>query len=465
LTRVLAADGIVQPSSLVAVTPTASATQGVGTARTYVATFKNSDGSAYTGRVGIQLVEASDAGAPIYNDVADFVNIESVSDALTISGTGETATGVAGSDGSVTFTIRHAGTGEDTIPVVWEDLDLDGTYETAGNVAPTEPFGLGGETDFAAGAAGEAVAGAITAGTVSKTTKASDVFEATAAGVSCPVGPCSFFYDSGDIFTVGGAAASLQAFEDALSIGDLVTGTYDPDTADQSTFNLTDNTATVTVTDPAAATTVDAAAYAIKGTADPGATIRIRQDVDGDGALDAGENVVMTGTADADGNWTVSTPLAQGVANEFLASQIPSGSVTESAVVDVPTITEGASAGATFTSSVGANGGTAGVLDPGDSIVITFSENLSGVGSGDTITVRDVDGTVATITAGTNATFTPAANVLTVTITGVVPITTAGGTGGVNPTATIEAVGGFTDDDGETINVTSNAAGRTFGGF
>ncbi len=43
----------------------------------------------------------------------------------------------------VTFTIRHAGAAEDAIPVAWEDLDLDGTYETAGNVAPTEPFGLG----------------------------------------------------------------------------------------------------------------------------------------------------------------------------------------------------------------------------------------------------------------------------------------------------------------------------------
>ncbi len=142
-----------------AVTPTATATQATGTARTYTATFKNADGTAYTGRVGIQLVEATDAGAPVYNDVADFVNIESVTDALVGLGTGETATGVAGTDGVVTFTIRHAGTAEDTIPVAWEDLDLDGTYETAGNVAPTEPFGLGGETDFASGPAGEAVAG------------------------------------------------------------------------------------------------------------------------------------------------------------------------------------------------------------------------------------------------------------------------------------------------------------------
>jgi hypothetical protein len=462
LSRVLAADNVVQPQSLVSVTPSASANQGVGSARTYVATFKNTDGSNYTGRFGVQLVEATDGGAPVYNDVADFVVIESSTDTPAGIGT-STITGVAGSDGMVTFTIRHGGTGEDTIPVAWADLDLDGTYETAGNVAPTEPFGLGGETDFAAGAAGEGTAGTINA-LASKTTKASDVFEVNpSAGTSCAAPPCSYFYDSGDIFTVDGAAATLQGFEDALSVGDLVTGTYDPDTADQSTFNLTDGTAVVTVTDPAAATTVDAGSYAIKGTADPGATIRIRQDVDGDGALDPGEGIVATGTANEDGAWTVSTPLAQGVANEFLASQVPSGSVTESAVVDVPTITEGASAGATFTSSVGANGGTGGTLDPGDTIVITFSENLFGVGSGDTLTVLDLDNSTGTITNGTNATFAVAGNVLTVTITAVVP--TVGGSGGIQGTATITAVGGFTDDDNEAINVVSNPAGRTFTGF
>ena len=125
---------------------------------------------------------------------------------------------------------------------------------------------------------------------VTKTTKATDVFEGKHCGAcgSTP-GPCSFFYDSGDIFTVEGAAASLQEFEDALSIGDTVSGTYDPETADQSTFNLTaDGAAAITRTDPTAATTVDAAAYAIKGTADPGATIRIRTDVNGDGIQRSG---------------------------------------------------------------------------------------------------------------------------------------------------------------------------------
>lgn len=472
LTRLLAADGIAAPAGLrVTVTPTAAATLATGQARTYVATFKNADGTAYTGRVGIQLVEAS-SGAPVYNDTVEQVVIEAVTDGLTGVGTVE-VNGVAGTDGMVTFTIRHAGAAEDTIPVAWEDLDLDNSYGTTGNVAPTEPFGLGGVADFASGPATEAAAGTHTAFTVTKTTKGSDVFEASNVAATCGNGvgaACSFFYDSGDIFQIGAVAATLQDFEDALSLSDVVTTTYDPDTADQSTFNLvTDNAAPLTVTDPAlAGVTVDAASYAIKGTADPGATIKIRDDVNGDGNFDAGEGVVATGTADADGAWTVTTPLQQGVVNNFVAHQVVVGTVTDdpAAGVDVGPITEGASAGATFTSSTGGNGGTLGVLDPGDTIVIVFSEPISGLSNGDTITVQDSDGSVGTLTRGTNATMTLNATGETMTVTVTAVVSAPGGTtGGIQPTATITAVSGFTDDDGEAINVTANGAGRTFGGF
>jgi hypothetical protein len=467
LTRVLAADGIVQPSTLVVVTPSASATQGTGTARTYQATFKNSDGSNYTGRVGVQVVDAA-SGAPIYNDPADNVVIEAFTDSLSGLGTA-TVTGVAGTDGAITFTIRNVAAlgAEDVIPVVWQDTDLDGTYESTGNVAPNEPFGLGGLTDFVALAAAEAPAGAMTV-TVTKTTKASDVFEGT--GAPCTAPPCSFFYDSGDIFTVGGAAATLQQFEDALNINDTVSstppagGVYDPDTADQSTFNLTNVPATFAVTDPTAAgTTVDAATYAIKGTGQPNATANIRSDVDGDGVQDAGDNIIASGTVDPDGNWTVTVPLVQDAANHFLATQTVSA--VESAALDVGTITETTSAGATFESSVvTVDGGTAGTLDPGDTLVLNFSENLAGVDGSDTITVTDVDGHVGTITRGSNSTWTVGAgddgtaDLLTIAITGVIPVTG----GPINNQATVTAVGGFTDDDGQTINVTSNPAGRTF---
>jgi hypothetical protein len=453
LTRVLAADGVLQQLQ-VTVSPETTASQAAGSARTYTATFKTNAGTNYTGAVGIQLLEATDAGAPIYNDVADFVNISAVSDALVINGGGDTATGTAGADGVVTFTILHAGTAEDTIPLAWIDTDGDGTYETAGNVAPTEPYDLGGETDFTQGPAAEAAAGAIV-GPVCETTKSGDVFEG---------GPCiasggtnSYFYDSGDTFTVDGAAATLQTFEDALSVNDTIAGTYDPDTADQSTFNLTNAAATLSVSDPAAATTVDAATYAIMGTGAPGATVNIGRDNNNDGdAADAGEGTVATGTVDPDGNWTISTPLQQNTANNFVATQVSPAA----GPVDVPTITEAASAGATITASGLGEGGTASVVDPFDTIVIVFSEGLSGVSAGDTVTVTDGPDT-GVITNGTNATFTLGTSVeandtLFVSLTAVIPGNPIG-----SPT-TITAVGGFTDNDGEAINVAGSGAARTF---
>ena len=50
LTRLLAADGIAAPAGVrVTVTPTDAVTLAAGNARTYTATFKNADGTPYTG--------------------------------------------------------------------------------------------------------------------------------------------------------------------------------------------------------------------------------------------------------------------------------------------------------------------------------------------------------------------------------------------------------------------------------
>jgi hypothetical protein len=445
LTRVLAADGIVQPSVLVTVAPSASASQATGTARTYTATFKTSGGAAYTGAVGIQLVEATDAGAPIYNDQADFVTITAVSDGLVAGTLPNSRVGIAGSDGVVTFTITHAGTAEDTIPVAWEDINGDGDYETSGNLAPTEPFGLGGETDFAAGPAGEAAAGAFAVG-VTKTTKASDVFEGSDCNaVLIGIQTCSYFYDSGDIFQIGAAAATLQEFEDALSVGDAVTGNYDPDTADQSTFTLTDNTAVINVTDPAAAATADAASYAIKGTADPGATIRIRQETGvPDGVFQAGENTVATGTADADGAWTVTTPLLQNAANEFLATQQPVGALEDTAgAFDVPTITEGPAAQPNILSVAYLNGGVPAALDGGDTLTLDFDVAMSGNFSGDSVQVTDGTDS-ATLTHGGNATFSLVGGNIVITIVSPLGVTINGPSALNNPV-------GFQSDTGVVL--------------
>jgi hypothetical protein len=373
----------------------------------------------------------------------------------------------------VTFTVRHDGGANETIiPLAWEDLDGDFTYESTGNVAPTEPYGIGGSTAFATGPASEAAAGTYTNFTVTKTTKTSDTFEASLAAVTCGNGvavACTFFYDLNDIFSIEGDAANLDDFEAALSTGDVVTMTYDPDAPDQSNFAITtDASGTLTVTTPDAATTAATTTFSIVGASDPEALIRVKQDLNNDNdATDAGEGTVATATADLNGAWTAVVPLLTGTANNFVVTQDPAGSPVESGPVDVPTITQGASAGATISAQTTAtNGGTAGVLAPGDVITITFSEPIAGLNDGDTITLVDVDGSTGTLIRGTNATMTldGTGTIMTVTVTTV--ITTSGGTtGGIQVPATITAVGGFTDDDGEAINTTSNGVFRTFAGF
>jgi hypothetical protein len=319
-------------------------------------------------------------------------------------------------------------------------------------------------TTFAAGPAGDATSGAHVA-TVTKTTKATDTFEAT-TGANCGNGgvlACSFTYDANDIFTVDGFASNIDDFEAVLSRTDTLVITYDRDDADQSNFALTDLVAPLVVTTPSADATVDAATYDVKGTSDPEATINVRSDLNNNGVIDGGDGTIATGTADVDGNWTVTTPLIQNSANNWIVRQVVGG-VADPGVDVLFTITEGASAGATLTSSVGANFGILNILDPFDTIVITVSEPVSGISSGDTITVLDNDGTTGTLINGTNATFAgEGTTTVTVTITGAVGV--VGGAGGVNPPASIQTITGFTDDDGEAINVLGSGVGRTFSGF
>jgi hypothetical protein len=455
LSRDLETLGVVPLTLQVTVTPVANATQNAGTSRTFIATFKNADGSAYTANVGIELLDTTSADAPIYNDKADNVTFSATTDALPGVGTAE-LNGFPGTNGQVTFTITDT-TAEQVVVVAWEDTNANSGY-SSGNTAPSEPFALSGVTDFVTVAAGEASSGAFGAVVVSKTTKASDVFEAPAAGAK------SYFYDANDSFTVGGAAATLQDFEDALSVGDSVSGTYAADPVDQSTFALTDTVATLTVTDPSAAKTVDANTYTIKGAADPGATVKIKVDLNDDGdALDAGEGTVASGTATPDGAYSVQVSLTQDADNDYVAHQTPSGGV-EGAAVHVPTITEGANVAAKMSTSAATNGGAAGTLDPGDAIVITFNEKVAGVGTGDTLSIIDFDGSSATLTCGPDVTCVLAGGDLVLTLTIVTVVFASGGTtGGIQPSAQFTAVSGFLGDDGLAINVTGSGSGRVFG--
>lgn len=474
LARGLEVAKVTPPNLQVVVAPADTASLSVGQSRTYTATFKNTDGTPYTSTVGIQLIDTTSAGAPIYNDTTFTApavpTISAATDGLAGIGTTK-VTGTAGTDGVVTFTINVAGGPEQVVPVAWLDVDGDLTYETVGNTPPTEPFGLGGVANFLPGVPGEATTALHTAFGVTKTIKASDKFEASLAATDCGNGAgaaCTFEYDGNDIFQIGAAAATMTDFESALSVGDTVTANYQRDAANQSMFTLTDAVAPLTVSDPpAAGATVDALGYTVVGAADPGATVRVKTDLNNDGdAGDAGEGTVVSGLADVDGKWSLNAPLTQNAANNFVVTQQPVGGV-ESAPVNVPTITETPSGAAVLTAAVGANGGVAGILDPGDTVTLTFSKILSGVSSGDTISVRDGDGTIATLTLGPDVTFglDATGTILTLTINTLPVISAAGTTAGIQPTAQVEAISGFIGIDGLAINVAGSGTGRVFTGF
>ena len=460
LTRTLEADGVTPIGVQVTVTPVEAATQPAGQSRTFVATYKNADGSVYTGMVGLELLDTTSGGGPDYNNKADNTTFSATTDGLAGLGSAE-LNGFPGTNGVVTFTIANNGTAEEVVVVAWEDLNGNSGY-SSGSSAPGEPFGLSGVTDFVTTAAPEALVG-VWDPHVSKTTKADNVFEAPTGG--CASAQCSFYYDANDIFMVDGAASTLQGFEDALSVGDThhdPSATYNPDPAGQSTFGLTDNTAPLTVTDPSAPKTVNANSYTVKGAADPGATVKIKVDLNNDGdATDAGEGTVASGTADPDGAYAVGVSLTQDADNNFVAHQTPSGGV-EGGAVDVPTITEGANTAAKLTLTEWFDPGTNdGVLGVGDSIEITFSEKVVGVGTGDTIGLLDQDGSSATLTCGPDVTCTLDApgTMLTLDINTVV-FSSGGSPTTINPLLQIQSVSGFEGDDGLAINVAGSGAGR-----
>ncbi|MFN2487785.1 MAG: S-layer homology domain-containing protein, partial [Acidimicrobiia bacterium] len=142
LTRVLAADGIAQPQVLVTVTPTDAVTLATGNARSYTATFKNADGTPYTGAVGLALFQVTGTPGVVQYDFVPppTATFESVSDGLVVTGT--TAEGFPGLDGIVTFVVRDiADVTETIVPVAYEDLNNDNDPEISGNSAPAEPFG------------------------------------------------------------------------------------------------------------------------------------------------------------------------------------------------------------------------------------------------------------------------------------------------------------------------------------
>ena len=107
-----------------------------------------------------------------------------------------------------------------------------------------------------------------------------------------------------------------------------------------ATVNVVNRTATPTVTTPSASTFVNTASAPIGGMAASGSLVQVYFDVNGNGVIDPGDNVVASlQLAVGETSYSISTPLAQDRPNDFLvtATAAPSG---ESRVAVVPTITQ-----------------------------------------------------------------------------------------------------------------------------
>jgi hypothetical protein len=457
LAATLDADGVQPPATLgaVTVTPTTKVDLSANAARAYVASFRNSNGSLYTGYVGVELMDMLSSGAPNYGTDATNVTFESVDG---VAAVGTEWNGFAGTDGSVTFIVRNAGGAGDVVPVAWIDLNGDNSYGTATS-APTEQFALGGATTFAGPPAPEAASGSYVGLTVTAVDTANDSFEA---------GGWSFYYDSNDIYLIEDGLSDMAAFDAALSEDDTINVTqYVINTPSAVvTYNITTDvtaSASLKVTSPSSATSIDSNNYTIKGTGEAGAAIRIYVDFGG-----PDETVLGTDTVAADKTWAVTVPLVQDAANDFTAWQRVG--TDPFSTVAVPTITEGAPAAAVISNSDATNGGVAGVLDVGDTITITFNEGITGVGAGDTISVIDSDGSTAVLTLGSDVSYAVSTNVvtndtLTLTVTNLLFATGGSIAGQINNVAQIQSISGFTGADGLAINVTGSGAGRVFNGF
>jgi hypothetical protein len=245
-------------------------------------------------------------------------------------------------------------------------------------------------------------------------------------------------------------------------VGDGIDGVYDDAAGGQSTLDIVSDTdASLTITDPAAGgVAVDAATYAIKGTAVAGYTVAIYADTVNDGVKTAGESKLGETTAAADGTWTIVVPLSQDSVNDFVATQRSNPALSDTGTgIQVPLITEGGGVNFTSTTSA-AGGGSTTFLDPGDTITVVFSGDVTGVGAGDTWTIVDPDGSTATITCGGSGNadcVEGPAGTVTITITAV--LTTSGGSAGIAGSGTITAVSGFTSATGAAIVLTGD---RTF---
>lgn len=243
-TLTAAAQGDVQTNQSFAVTPAGNQTVEQGTVSQFTVSGITSS-VVDIALVGCENITTDENGVSTFpnssnpggsGNVANLAGAEITSDITVINGTAVTeeqsADNVAVNNGSVSFTVSN-GAPDCYVAVVFSDADNDNNLDLGTNNQPTEAFANSGDITIVPP---EAADSAGVGGPVAQVDKANDLFTN---------GTNTFYYDSNDEFLLEAGAVdtvlTMAQFEERISAGDGITGTYRNNPANQSSFTLTDS--------------------------------------------------------------------------------------------------------------------------------------------------------------------------------------------------------------------------------
>ena len=469
------------------VTKTAS-TSGTGTSTDTRGSVQYTVGGISSAKVDIKLVDPADVKIDANGQVtflssstagqADLTAGDgyiSVVNGVATSGTPDHAYGIAPNGGSVSFTVNSTDTGS-AIPVIFSQDDNNDVLEVASTTTsstnyakPTEAFAVGGKVVWTAPAA--------TTGSYSASDSPADGLTVTSVDTAAKTFQAQVGSGAERTFTYGvagstyqdvtGALLSESQFAAELSKGDMLNSNYNAN--GPSTFTYTKDV-------PAAPTGVTASYDAtnknvkVSWTASPNLDVDNytvnRYTVASDGTVGTTATVVTTtatGTSYTDSSVTSGSYQYAVVAND---TNNGGGSSPESDNTSTVTVPAAADTTAPMVSSLVVSdnnaGGGNGIIDNGDQIALTFPEKVT-VASNASITLRDNDGSVGTLTRGGNATMSlnSAGTTLFINVTGAPVPEQAGTTLGLDADQTKETVSnssGIADVAGNSLAEVNVAA-------
>lgn len=337
--------------------------------------------------------------------------------------------------------------------LVWSDADAGTDLDLKADNTPSEDFGVSGVVRWLPA---EAASGTYTWGTVQYVDKDANLFVLQNK---------TFKYDSNDVAYYNGYRITMDQFETALSVGDSAefwNGDYTRDPSLPNEWEIYFDT-TGAPTSVAASVgdfdsnAADTGANDVKVTWSAPSPVNALIDHYEVYPTDAAGVITGAAVGQTDDASTMSVVVAdQAVGDHYFAVRavtktFDDGDLSAPVKATVkaapaPTTHDGAPLSS---SAVYQDQNSNGILDSGDVLRVTFDELMSPPAAAASITLQDTDAapTVAKVTAGTNSTWTLAADGKTyvITLTAAPVVTTAGTVGTVAFGASVTASSGVTD--------------------